>query len=206
MTMFRFIILLSFFSFVACGGDSEATAEVVEETTLTPEVAMSKPLPQNVNQGTKLCEINGVAWAYTKASGIVSRHKNSGKRTAIITFKKKLEKGSESIQLYYDGDSFELEKVTAQLKLAKNGGDRMTGFFSFDPNLRGKQPDAQLSGTLDLSDPSTAAGTAEATDVNISYEKNLLANPEDAVINITGLTFSDVGYSDLNAVKKQLNM
>ncbi len=205
MTMSRFIILLCFFSFVACSGDSEGTAAVVEETTLAPEVETSAPIPQSANQGTKLCEVNGVAWAYTKASGIVSRHKQSGKRTAIITFKKKLEKGSETIQLYYDGDSFTLERVTAQLKWAKNDGGRMTGFYNFDPTSRAKQPDAQLSGTLDLSDPSTAAGTAEATDVNISYEKNLLANPEDAVINITGLSFSGVGYSDLNAVKKQLN-
>ncbi len=204
--MSRFIILLCFLSFAACSGDSEDTAERVEETTLATETAAPVPAPQSTNQGTKLCEINGVTWAYTKASGIVSRHKKTGKRTAIITFKKKLEKGSETIQLYYDGDNFELERVSAQLKLAKKDGGRMTGFFNFEPTSRAKQPDAQLSGALDLSDPSAAAGTAEATTVNISYEKNLLANPEDAVINITGLSFSGVGYSDLNAVKKQLNM
>ena len=204
--MSRFFILLCFFSFAACSGDSAGTSEGVEETTLAPEVTAPVPAPQSTNQGTKLCQVNGVAWAYTKASGIVSRHKKSGKRTAIITFKKKLEKGSESIQLYYDGDNFELEKVAVQLKLAKNDGGRFTGFYNFEPASSRNQPDAQLSGSLDLSDASAAAGTAEASNINISYEKNQLANPEDAVINITGLSFSGVGYSDLNAVKKQLNM
>jgi len=204
--MSRFIILLCFFSFAACSGDSEGTSEVVEESALAAEVAAPVPVPTSTNQGTMLCEINGVAWAYTKASGIVSRHKKTGKRTAIITFKKKLEKGSESIQLYYDGDNFKLEKVAVQLKMPKNDGGRMTGFYNFEPASSRNQPDAQLSGSLDLSDSSAAAGTAEATNIKISYEENLLANPEDAVINITGLSFSGVGYSDLNAVKKQLNM
>lgn len=204
--MSRFIILLCFFSLAACSGGSEGTADLVEETTLAPEVTAPVPAPPSTKEGTKLCEINGVAWAYTKASGIVSRHKKTGKRTAIITFKKKLDKGSETIQLYYDGDNFELERVSAQLKWAKTDGGRMTGFYNFDPSSRGKQLEAQLSGVLDLSDPSAATGTAEATNINISYEKNLLANPEDAVINITGLSFSGIGYSDLNAVKKQLNM
>lgn len=51
-------------------------------------------------------------------------------------------------------------------------------------------------GSIDLSNPSNASGTAEIKNLNINYEKDKLQNAEDAVITVTDLKFTDIGYSD----------
>ncbi|CAN0605202.1 unnamed protein product, partial [Ectocarpus sp. 12 AP-2014] len=81
------------------------------------------------NTSTFLCKINGKDWAYTKASGIISMEGKPRKRTAIITFKKKLEKGSESIQLWYNADSFELITTAVQLRFKNKEGKLFTCYY-----------------------------------------------------------------------------
>ncbi|MBJ2173215.1 hypothetical protein JBL43_03145 [Aureibaculum sp. A20] len=152
------------------------------------------------NNGTYLCKINDKDWSYTKGSGIVSRDKKTGKRTAIITFKKQLEKGSESIQFYYDGDSFQLESAMIQLKLPKKGGGLVSGIYGFYTNSRHKYPKSDLSGTLNLSNPKTVSGNALIQKFDIKYEKELLENKDNAVISISDLNFSGIPYSDIDAL------
>ena len=193
--MFRYSALLLFALFLTACGD----AEPVSADNADPATAAVVPAPaaKEVNEGTLLCQVNGQPWHYTKASGIITTERKSGKRTAIITFKKKLEKGSESIQLYYNAETFEMEKAALQLKRAKTDGGKMTGFYNLGAETANKLPGHSVAGTIDLSNAATAAGTATLMNGGIRWEKELLANPEDAVVSVTDLRFTAVGYSDL---------
>ncbi len=202
--MRTFILILSLTVFViSCKNEKgknnvdHKTAEKKQQKQ-TINIA-SKPVKEGVN----LCKINGKDWQYTKASGIVSRHKKTGKRTAIITFKKKLDKGSESIQLKYDGDSFDLESASLQLKFSKKDGGLMTGFYDLFPDTRDRNHESDMSGTLDLSNTTTASGNAELINFNISYEKELLENPKDAIVTVSDLHFLGIPYSDIDKLFKQ---
>lgn len=192
--------LYAFFALLivnSCGETNKKQTEKEPQEESKKEVVQKKIVKISDNS-TFLCKINGEDWGYTEASGIVSRHKKTGKRTAIITFKKKLDKGSESIQLYYDGDSFDLEKASAHLKFPKKGGGMVSGIYALYPDTRDQNPNSDMSGKLDLSDPTEASGNAELINFNIRYEKDLLDNPDDAIITATGLKFNGIGYSDVN--------
>ncbi|WP_400080497.1 hypothetical protein [Winogradskyella sp. R77965] len=165
-----------------------ATAEVVNKET----TAESKPK----NKGTFLCKINGKDWSYTKASGVVSRHKKTKKRNAIFTFTKQLDRGKESVQLYYDGDTYELEAASITLKFPKKDGGKMDFFYQLFPDTRKRNPESDLSGTIDLSNPTSASGNAEVSKLNIRFEKEKLEDIGNSVITLTDITFSDIGYSD----------
>lgn len=190
--------LFALFLLVSCGETNKKVQTSAEETDKVEQEVVQKTVVKTSDNSTFLCKINGEDWGYTEASGIVSRHKKTGKRTAIITFKKKLDKGSESIQLYYDGDSFELEKAAAHLKFPKKGGGMVSGIYALYPDTRAQNPNSDMSGKLDLSDPAEASGNAELINFNIRYEKDLLENPDNALITVTGLKFSGIGYSDIN--------
>lgn len=164
------------------------TSEVVKKeaiTTTTPK-----------NSGTFLCKINGKDWSYTKASGIVSRHKKTNKRTAIITFTKQLDKGKEYIQLFYDGDTNALEKVTADIKQPKKGGGRMSAMYLIIYEGGKRLPDSSISGTIDLSDDTVASGTAEVLKMKIRFDEGDLEDETMGVISFSSLRFSGIGYSD----------
>lgn len=196
------IILVTMLSLASCKKNNTEQVSS-EDNSVTKKEESTKPLPKNeTNNGNVLCQINGKNWAYTKASGIVSTHAKTGKRTALLTFKKKLEKGSESIQLHYDANSFELEAVSLQLKFPKKDGKLSTCYYDLHPDIRNRYPESELSGNIDLSDPSSASGVAELKNINIKYEKELLQNAEDAIINITDLKFINVGYSDIDKFVK----
>jgi len=202
MRTFIFLLTLIVFSFSCKNekGSNGIDLKTVEKKQQKKTInTASKPVKEGIN----LCKINGKDWQYTKASGIVSRHKKTGKRTAIITFKKKLDKGSESIQLKYDGDSFQLESASLQLKFPKKDGGLMTGFYDLFPDTRDKNPQSDMSGTLDLSNATTASGNAELINFNISYEKELLENPKDAIVTVSDLHFSGIPYSDIDKLFKQ---
>lgn len=199
--MKNLVTILSLSLFILSCKETKKDTEVNQSVNENKQETKTTTKP--LTDGTYLCKINGKDWAYTKASGVVSRHKKTGKRTAIITFKKKLEKGSESIQLKYDGDSFKLESASLQLKFPKKGGGLITGFYDLFPDTRDRNPESDMSGTLDLSNATAASGNAELIKFNINYEKELLENPKDAVITVSGLKFSGVGYSDLDKLFKQ---
>jgi len=206
--MFRFIpLLLALFIFSCSDGaaDAETTPEVLPpDATATPASTPVAASPQN---GTLLCQVNGKAWHYTKASGIINTDRKTGARTALITFKRKLDKGSENIQLYYDAATNEIQRVSMQLKCLKDGGGRFTGYYDFSNEGHIKKlPGSSMEGSIDLSDPKTASGSAEFMKVSIRYEADQLANPEDAVVSVTGLRFSGVGYSDLAREKARLGL
>jgi hypothetical protein len=196
------IILVTILSLSSCKKTIEKQVST-DNNLIENQEENTQPLSkkETVNSN-KLCQINGENWAYTKASGIVSTHAKTEKRTAIITFKKKLEKGSESIQLRYDANSSELEVVSIQLKFQKKEGGVFTCFYELFPDTRDRHPESELSGTIDLSDPSSASGVAEIKNLNIKYEKENLLNLDDAVINITDLKFTDIGYSDITKFVK----
>ena len=185
---------------ISCNKEKVNKETDVVKAEKTQQLKAKVEPSKTTNDGTYLCKINGQDWSYTKGSGIVSRDKKTGKRTAIITFKKQLKKGSESIQLYYDGDSFELESAMIQLKLAKKGGGSVSGVYGFYTNSRHKYPESDLSGTLNLSDPKTVLGNASIKTFKIKYEKELLENTDDAVITISDLNFSGIQYSDMDAL------
>ncbi|SDH33679.1 hypothetical protein [Winogradskyella thalassocola] len=169
-----------------------ATAEVVnKETPISIESA---------NKGTFLCEINGKDWAYTKASGIVDTHAKTKKRTAIMTFTKKLDKGSESVQLFYDADSYQLEKATAILKTPKKGGGTMSAMYQLLNEGGKRTPDSVISGVIDLSNATVASGTAEVSNMKIRFKEDELEDASMEVITFSSLKFSGVGYSDLDKV------
>lgn len=190
--------VFTIFLLISCGETNKKVQNSAEETDKVEQEVVQKTVVKTSDKNTFLCKINGEDWGYTEASGIVSRHKKTGKKTAIITFKKKLDKGSESIQLYYDGDSYDLEKASAHLKFPKKGGGMVSGIYALYPDTRDQNPNSDMSGKLDLSDPTEASGNAELINFNIRYEKDLLDNPDDAIITVSGLKFSSIGYSDVN--------
>ncbi len=169
--------------------------------TVDPKPISNKEIVSNNN----LCKINGKDWAYTKASGIIDIHRKTKKRTAIITFKKKLAKGSESIQLYYNADSFELEGASLQLKVKKKNNKLATYFYDIKPSTRKLYPQTKLSGSIDLSNTTKASGVAKIINIATNkYDKKSLLNADDAEVTITDLKFTDIGYSDLDKVFKAL--
>ncbi|WCO01739.1 hypothetical protein [Psychroserpens ponticola] len=191
--MKKLITLIVILLLVACKTETKKDNNETVITQPKEEVSTSKPKDNNE---TYLCRINSKDWAYTKASGIVSTHAKTKKRTALITFKKKLEKGSEHLQLTYDAVTFQLIAVSVQLRLPKKDGKLSTAYFDLKPETRKRHPESELSGSIDLSNASVTIGTAEITNLNINYEKDKLKNAEDSVLNITGLKFENIGYSD----------
>lgn len=175
-------------------------SEITEKAT-SEVVTKEKPTQsESANNGTFLCEINGKDWSYTKASGIVDTHPKTKKRTAIMTFIKKLDKGKESVQLFYDADTKALEKATAILKTSKKGGGTMSAMYQL-LNEGGKRlPDSAISGGIDLSNATAASGTAEVLNMKIRFEEGELEDASMAVISFLSIKFSGVGYSDLDKV------
>jgi len=194
-------ILLAF-TLIACGESKkkEQTSEVTLEEATTQTA--KKTTDKSTANGTFLCKINGEDWAYTSNNGIVSRNSSTKVRTATIGFKKKLEKGSESIQVEYDVDKNVLNNVWVQLKRPTKDGKIITAFYTQYGNKIHLDPKASLSGTVSLNEDSRkASGTAEIT-ISNDYEQDQLANPEDLLITISDLSFSDVSYSDTDDLKK----
>lgn len=190
------IASLLLFAITSC---KESTEKATENTDKVEAVQEQKPIAtKSTTGGTYLCKINGKEWSYTKASGIVSTHKKSNKRTAIITFTKKLDKGSESVQLFYDGDTYQLEKATAELKQPKKDGGRMSAMYQLMVAGGRRLPDSEMSGTLDLSNKTVAAGTADVKNMKIRFEEEQLADQSMAVITLATLNFEGIGYSDLD--------
>jgi hypothetical protein len=179
--------------------------EATEQTPSAETSTIPVPVVESVQNGTLLCQINGKPWHYTKASGLITADRKTGARTALITFTKKLEKGSESIQLYYNAETYELQKANAQLKFPKAGGGRFGGIYELSdlPHTQ-KVPGNSKAGTIDLSDPKAASGTANVINAGVLYEKEQLANAEDAVVSLTDLRFAGIGYSDLAKEKAKL--
>ncbi|GAA4230557.1 hypothetical protein GCM10022291_01010 [Postechiella marina] len=99
--VYKVILLLTIFV-LSCKNETK-TPVVVKKETPCEDI--------KEQECTFLCNIKGEAWNYTKVSGIVSQNKKTQKRTAIITFTKQLEKGKESVQLFYDGNTNILEDV-----------------------------------------------------------------------------------------------
>ena len=183
---------------MACNSGTEKDSQnnPEEKATESAQVNPKKAPAKTTNKGTYLCKINGEDWAYTKASGIVSTHAKTKERTALITFKRKLEKGSEHIQLHYDANTFELIKTSLQLKFKNKDGKLFTCYYEISPQLKKHSPQSTMSGTIDISNASSASGTAEIINLNIRYEKGKLFDSKNAIVNLTDLKFSGVGYSD----------
>lgn len=196
------LILLVFLATSCKDNTSTTEKESTTKTIVKNEATQTETTKtKSVTDGTLLCKIDGKDWAYTKASGIIDKNPKTGKLTAIFTFKKKLEKGSESVQLYYDAKSFELEGAALQLKVMKTSGKLGTGFYSIKSGSRKIYPQTKLSGSIDLSNTSKASGIAIIENITMSkYEKKELKNREDEEISITDLKFIDIGYSDLDKV------
>ena len=143
-----------------------------------------------------LCKINGKDWSYTKASGILSRHKKTNKREAFFTFTKQIGQVKETVQLFYDGDTNKLEKVNIHLKVPKTDGKKMTAMYIYHPNTGKFNPKAKISGTTDLSHPSNASGNAEISDLDVRFDKNEIKNDVDKIITVEDITFKGIGYSE----------
>ncbi len=194
------ITLITIILMVACKSETKKDTTQTVEVEQKEQVSTNPVIPETKpeSNGTFLCKINGKDWAYTKASGIVDTHAKTKERTAIITFKKKLDKGSESVQLFYDAGTNKLEKVSIQLKVQKTDGKTMTAMYIYHPETNNLHPNAKISGTVDLSDPTKASGNAEVSDLDVRFNKNNIANADDKLITVEGLNFKNVGYSDLD--------
>ena len=193
MVLFLFSLILS------CNTVSKKEASKTDEDSpITVKTSTDEKQVKETSKETFLCTINGKDWAYTKASGIISKDRKTNKRMALMTFTKKLEKGSESIQLRYDADSFELLIASIQLRFKSKEGKPFTCYYELFPDTKKKSPNATMVGSIDLSSSSTASGNAEITNLSIKYESEKLKDPKNAIINVSGLEFSAVGYSDVD--------
>jgi cytoskeletal protein RodZ len=190
------LVFLLLFAITSC---KESTEKTKDNTNKVEDTRENKSVEVKSNTNTTyLCKINGEDWSYTKASGIVSRHKKTKKRTAIITFTKKLDKGKETVQLFYDGDTYQLEKVSIHLKQPKKDGGEMTAMYQLLIEGGRRLPDSNISGTLDLSNPTTVSGTANVKNMKMLFEEEQLEDKTMTVITLTPLSFDGIGYSELN--------
>ncbi len=187
-------ILLIILLITSCKETIQSSNVEVEATEV---LSKSEPTKSKlISNSTFLCKINGEDWSYTKASGIVSRHKKTKKRTAITTFTKQLDKGKETVQLTYDGDTNQLEQVGVHLKVPKTDGKKMTAMYIYHPNTMKFHPKAKISGTIDLSNSSNASGNAEVIDLDIRFDKENIKNDTDTNITVKGINFRGIGYSE----------
>lgn len=196
------IILVTIISLASCKKNNEKQVSSKSNLIHKKEESTKSLSKTTTKNNNVLCQINGKDWAYTKASGIVSTHPRTKKRTALITFKKKLERGSENIQLHYDADSFELEFISLQLKFKKKSGKLSTCYYNLKSGTKNQNLQSKMSGNIDLSNATKTSGEAEILNINIKYEKELLQNPDNAIITITDLKFTDIGYSDIDKISK----
>lgn len=194
------IILLVLTSLASCKNNAKNTSETENNTPQKQEINTVPVAKTEISNSNVLCKINGEEWAYTKAFGIIDRNARTKKRTTIITFKKKLKKGSESIQLTYDGDTNKLITTSLQLKFEDKEGKLQTYFYLINPDNKDRRPETTMQGTIDLSNPNTASGTAETLNLSTMSKRQVPANPKDGIINLTDLKFEGVGYSDLDKV------
>ena len=189
------IIVFAILILTSCK-DSGNSGAVSDNTTVA--TIATNTSPQNDKQGdegTYLCQINGKPWHYTKASGIVSRHKKTKKNNATFTFTKKLDKGSEVVQLFYDGDSYKLDRAAVHLKVPKVSGGLMTAMYIYHPNTMKKHPNAKVSGVIDISNPTNASGKAEISDLDVTYDKEKVKYSRDKIVTVTDIKFDGIGYS-----------
>ncbi|EDP70984.1 hypothetical protein FBALC1_00832 [Flavobacteriales bacterium ALC-1] len=184
----------------SCNNTKENEIQSKDTSENKEEISVKNTSANNSIKDTYLCKVNGKDWGYTKASGVVSKNKNTGEKRASFTFKKKLDKGNESIMLDYDGDTFKLISASLILKFPKKGGGLVSGHYSLFPDTRSQNPESDMSGVIDLSNGSSASGNAELKKFNMKYEWDLLENPEYRVITVSDLKFEGVVYSDINKV------
>lgn len=187
---------------LSCGESDKKAQDSGKSTSEITTQNEEKTTAKSADNNTLLCKINGEDWGYTKADGLVSRNSSTNVRTATITFTKKLDKGSESIQLEYDVDKNTLTRVLAELKRPDKEGNLFTNFYNQSANRLDKNPEASMSGTVSLvEDERAAAGTAVFT-VQNDFEKDKLGNASDLLITISDLKFTGVPYSDTDDFKK----
>lgn len=189
-----YIILL--LAFMACKNE-KADTKTIQKADKKDIVKVTKKVS---NKGTLLCKINDKDWYYTKASGLITKNKRTDETLATITFKRKMDKKTESIQLYYDTKTQKLKNIGVSIYVEQNkltgfkGGLQRTDYALYASDE--KEPTESLSGTIDLSDSKTLSGNANAV---IAYHlKQFIKNKKDLVIHITDLQFSNVGYSDIS--------
>ncbi len=206
LTHILFLIIL-----LSCGEktpkEKPALSDTNDSTTFNTSIKYKekKPKKKTALHETLLCKVNGKDWGYTSASGIVSTQRKTGKRKAVVTFKRKLEKGSESIQLYYDADTKVLDNISCSIKVPKTNKDR--GVSVFGGAVLGKEVANKddINGKIDLSDTKYLSGTGHIRNIPIfALEKKNLANPADSIITITNLKFANISYSDLDKAKALL--
>ena len=198
--LFNTIIILTLL--FSCGETVKKTEDRAENLTEIDPQNKEKTVANRGDNTSYLCKINGEDWGYTSADGLVSRNSSTNIRTATITFIKKLEKGSESIQLEYNVDANTLTRVLAELKRPDKDGNLFTNFYNQSADRLDRNPEASMSGTVTLSeDQRVAAGNALFT-VQNDFEKDKLGNKGDLLITVSDLNFSGVSYSDTDDLKK----
>jgi hypothetical protein len=187
---------------LSCGESDKKAQDTAKGTSEITTQSEEKTTAKSADNATLLCKINGEDWGYTEAGGLVSRNSSTNVRTATITFIKKLDKGSESVQLEYDVDTNTLTRVLAELKRPDKEGNLFTNFYNQASNQLDKNPEASMSGTISLDeDDRIASGNAVFT-VQNDFEKDRLGNASDLLITISDLNFSGVPYSDTDDLKK----
>lgn len=186
---------------LSCGESDKKAQDTVKGTSEITTQSEEKTTAKSTDNTTLLCKINGEEWRYTSADGLVSRNSSTNVRSATITFTKKLDKGSEAVQLEYDVDKNTLTRVLAELKRPDKDGNLFTNFYNQSVNQLDRNPEASMSGTVSLNEGDrVAAGTAVFT-VQNDFEKDKLGNASDLLITISDLKFTGVPYSDTDDLK-----
>ncbi|MFT5763521.1 MAG: hypothetical protein ACI8X3_000941, partial [Saprospiraceae bacterium] len=80
----------------------------------------------------------------------------------------------------------------------KKDGGKMTAMYQLLIEGGKRLPDSNISGTLDLSNPTTVSGTANVKNMKMLFEEEQLEDKTMTVITLTPLSFDDIGYSELD--------
>ena len=180
---------------VACGNDavpttaSDAPAEVGRSSVKAKQAATPSE--------TVLCKINGVEWAYSEASGVVSVSRQSGARRARLTFQRQLERGSEAVQLEFNVDTGRLDGVLMNLKRPGKQGGLVGASYTLYPDTLNHNPNTFMEGEIALAEEELlAAGQARFAVAN-QYEIGALRDESDHLVQVSDLKFANVPYSDI---------
>ncbi|WP_044403156.1 hypothetical protein [Lacinutrix sp. Hel_I_90] len=183
------LICLATVLLFSCNGEKIKSTEASVATITTTERENKKDI--------QLCKINGEDWQYTTASGIIFTEKKSTVKKALFTFKKKIDKGSEVVQVEYNLENNTLIRVLVNIKRSNTEGNKISAHYAATEHSAATNKNIVLSGTIAISDSNTASGTANFK-VDNRYEKTTLKHSEDLLIHVSNLHFSGVGYSDID--------
>jgi len=133
---------------------------------------------------------------------MVFNKKKNGERTAVFTFINKLEKGKETIQIQYLVEEQMIERIIVNKKWNNLAGKLDGTLYCLLREKNNYEGSLISKGEVTIEN-GKGSGTAQFVAEN-QFDKNQF-DQKYHYLEITGLNFKNVGYSDLDETKRKLD-